>query len=67
MDGGGGGGRGDYILVRDSHTACIFKDTMKEHIWEKYFGPQHISFANGGDKIENLVVDGKQVQSPWWL
>ena len=45
----------NYILVGDSHIARIFKDMMKERIWEKYFGPHHISFANGGDKIENTM------------
>ena len=45
----------NYILVGDSHIARIFKDMMKERIWEKYFGPHHISFPNGGDKIENTM------------
>ena len=45
----------NYILVGDSHIARIFKDTMKERMWEKSFGPQHISLANGGDKIENTL------------
>ena len=39
----------NYILVGDSDIARIFKDTMK------YFGPQHISLANHGDKIENTL------------
>ena len=51
----------------DTHIALIFKDMMKERIWEKYFGPEHITFANGGDQKGKQFVDDKQVQSPWWL
>ena len=50
-----GANRANYVLIGSSHIVRFFNEPVKRRIWEKYFGPEYIFFANGGDRVENAL------------
>ena len=45
----------NYVLIGSSHISRFTKTSFNRSIWEEYFGPEYVTFANGGDRIENTL------------
>ena len=45
----------NYILIGSSHIVRFFDIPVNRGTWEKNFGPEYLSFANRGDRIENAL------------
>lgn len=45
----------NYVLIGSSHIVRMVTNYGSRHIWEEFFGPSYIHFANGGNRIEHTL------------